>query len=491
MAQQTDKFDPAGSSTSTQRNNNLNSTVNLKGSDGRIISNTEVPGTKQVRVSKTLTCNDQGLQNVSADFTGDTTNKPASGSFNIQVGSTNRTSIGHVQKIIAGPGIYVSSPNGDGIVTISLEPFRQLSTGTEDYQFVAFTQTDLSKPPAYDNSCFIAVGGISGVANNTGIAARSRDGVNFVEINNPAGPVSMGSVLNIASRDIPGAGQGYVAPITVLNTATNPPTPNGLTHIYGYLGRQDTTSCCWVSDGIVIPGNDYGTDGADILLRGDGPIYCYYTTGSIMTNSLFLQFTQADGTGTNTSTIYRHTVFPSDWTPYTPGSYLNAVSEGNFTGSSFYSAASNLAPANWSNYTIIAADKIGKKLWKSVRNQKTAGTWTNVLTSSQELLGIAYGNGTWVAVGTNDVVYTSTNTTAWTLRQTKISGSNWRHIAYGGGIFVAVGEAGRAAFSEDNGATWIEAQTNTTKKLNYIAFSNELCRFVAVGDDRTIISLKA
>lgn len=131
-------------------------------------------------------------------------------------------------------------------------------------------------------------------------------------------------------------------------------------------------------------------------------------------------------------------------------------------------------------------------------------TWTNLFTTVTRypLRAIAWGNGTFVAVGDGDpgttleppisapTVLTSTNTgLTWTKRYLA-PGHNIRGIAYGNGVFVAVGASGydldqdvnRQAIilTSNDGITWTPRDSGTFLNLNAVTFTNG--RFVAVSD---------
>src|SRR5207247_8029446 len=65
-------------------------------------------------------------------------------------------------------------------------------------------------------------------------------------------------------------------------------------------------------------------------------------------------------------------------------------------------------------------------------------TWRNPLPTGNNLNGITYGNGQFVAVGASDTIVTSADGVDWVLRQSGTT--DWlSDIAYGNGEFVAVG----------------------------------------------------
>jgi len=114
------------------------------------------------------------------------------------------------------------------------------------------------------------------------------------------------------------------------------------------------------------------------------------------------------------------------------------------------------------------------------------------------MYGIAYGSGTFVAVGATDffwdqtkskmVVETSTDGTTWTYQELADNGI-LRAVAFGNSQFVAVGEAlsPTVILTSPDGATWTRRSPGgPLRNLRAIAFANGL--FVAVGDGGKIFN---
>jgi len=136
------------------------------------------------------------------------------------------------------------------------------------------------------------------------------------------------------------------------------------------------------------------------------------------------------------------------------------------------------------------------------------GTGTNASTfptsaPADQIYGIAYGSGTFIAVGRAGRMARSTDSgVTWTAIPAGIGTDastfpvigafdSIRGIAYGNGTFIAVGDRGRMASSADNGVTWIaipggtgtNASTfpsNALGGIHSIAYGNGT--FIAVGD---------
>jgi photosystem II stability/assembly factor-like uncharacterized protein len=96
---------------------------------------------------------------------------------------------------------------------------------------------------------------------------------------------------------------------------------------------------------------------------------------------------------------------------------------------------------------------------------------------------VAFGNNTFVAVGTRGKIAVSNDSpdwTTWTLIDPPPTVSDLYSIAFGNNTFVAVGDDGGIVVSRDNGSSWtIIDPPPTDRDLISIAFGNNT--FVAVG----------
>ena len=108
-------------------------------------------------------------------------------------------------------------------------------------------------------------------------------------------------------------------------------------------------------------------------------------------------------------------------------------------------------------------------------------TWRNPLPTGNNLNGITYGNGQFVAVGNLGTILTSTDGTNWIQQQSGTAIGLWG-IAYGNGQFVAEGGPGIILTSAD-GVKWAKHQPGP---VGPIAYGNG--QFVAVGGDTVMTS---
>jgi len=89
-----------------------------------------------------------------------------------------------------------------------------------------------------------------------------------------------------------------------------------------------------------------------------------------------------------------------------------------------------------------------------------------------DLEGITFGNNKFVAVGKSGVVRTSSdNGTSWD-NGTSGTTRTLYEIAYGNSTFVAVGDSGTHLYSRDNGGTWSTGTWSENDRVTGVAFGN-------------------
>jgi len=184
---------------------------------------------------------------------------------------------------------------------------------------------------------------------------------------------------------------------------------------------------------------------------------------------------------------------------------LQDPTRANHTFVNWFTAATDGEMFNFG--TVINSDTTIHARWQPVGGNGNGGipplTWTaidivgtegqGVFHHTNDITGIAYGNGRFVAVSTLGSMAHSLDGINWTaiLPGTGAGQSGFvstiRDIAYGNGRFVAVGNSGQMARSAD-GITWTRIYAGTgagqssfpnNLHINSIAYGNG--RFVAVG----------
>ncbi len=116
-------------------------------------------------------------------------------------------------------------------------------------------------------------------------------------------------------------------------------------------------------------------------------------------------------------------------------------------------------------------------------------TWTKITLGTSntniDFLGVTYGNDTFVTVGDNGTIKSSSdNGSSWTLR-TSGTTSVLYGITYANSTFVTVGASGTILTSTD-GVSWTSRTSGTSKVLWGVTYGNST--FVTVGADDTILT---
>ncbi|MCX7708240.1 MAG: hypothetical protein N2484_00130 [Clostridia bacterium] len=109
--------------------------------------------------------------------------------------------------------------------------------------------------------------------------------------------------------------------------------------------------------------------------------------------------------------------------------------------------------------------------------------WETVGPAPVRMNSVAYGNGTYVAVGDEGFIYTSSDRRNWN-RVPQVTTRALTSVISSRGMFVAVGEAGTILTSAE-GATWTEVQSTPQVTLNRVVASPT--EFIAVGDNGAIM----
>ena len=99
--------------------------------------------------------------------------------------------------------------------------------------------------------------------------------------------------------------------------------------------------------------------------------------------------------------------------------------------------------------------------------------------ATQDFHGVAYHDGTFVAVGNQGSIYRSTDGETWSGVTTTSITTNLKGIAYGSDKWIAVGAAGTIISSADDGLNWSVVSAGGTFQLNDVHYQNNV--WLAVG----------
>ena len=127
--------------------------------------------------------------------------------------------------------------------------------------------------------------------------------------------------------------------------------------------------------------------------------------------------------------------------------------------------------------------------WNAVLTSPDGVDWTeHDLTSvtgddSALLLGLAYGGGAFVAVGSRGLILSSTNGTSWAAESSGTLASLYS-VAYGNRTFLVVGGSG-TVFSSTNATDWVSRDPGTMELLSGAAYGANT--FVVVGGGGAIL----
>lgn len=113
-------------------------------------------------------------------------------------------------------------------------------------------------------------------------------------------------------------------------------------------------------------------------------------------------------------------------------------------------------------------------------------TWTSrTFPSSLAFVDVTFGNGKFVAIASGGTPRVSTDGITWTNGTLSMSGTE--SIAYGNGAYVAVSSNGQTAYSTD-GVNWTKVTPSTTASWTQVAYGNGRFVVTAVNSNQVIYS---
>lgn len=136
---------------------------------------------------------------------------------------------------------------------------------------------------------------------------------------------------------------------------------------------------------------------------------------------------------------------------------------------------------------IVVVGAIGLGTDGFIRTSVDGVTWVTQTFAEpapdSRLWGVAYGNSTYVAVGSRRLVITSPDAVTWTVQAALGVGLTTQviSVAFGAGLFAALVNDGTdcTIHSSPDGVTWTLRQTAAAQSLEYVMFASGI--FVAVG----------
>ena len=181
------------------------------------------------------------------------------------------------------------------------------------------------------------------------------------------------------------------------------------------------------------------------------------------------------------------------------GTYANNtfITVGHADTSTYPSLLTSSDGTTWTSRNTSGVMGTGKYIWeiiyannkflavggggKIITSTNNGVTWSvSATVGTAQFLGVAYGNNTYVAGNEQNGIYSSTDGTNWTQRDSSISVLD---VAFGNNTFVVVGPSGKILSSTD-GTNWTSRTSGTTNYLHEVAFGNDT--FVATGNQGTI-----
>jgi hypothetical protein len=169
---------------------------------------------------------------------------------------------------------------------------------------------------------------------------------------------------------------------------------------------------------------------------------------------------------------------PITWTMrQAPSSNSVTINTIAYNGTNLWVAAGFTNAPSTTSYLITSPDGI---TWTS----RTSGFGT------EQIKSVAFGNGLWVAVGTNGTITTSTDGITWTARTSNMSTNTINAVTYANSLWVAVGDGGGTTntggitYSSD-GTTWTRKSQSLTVGSSYRTVAWNGTNWVVGGSSST------
>jgi hypothetical protein len=173
----------------------------------------------------------------------------------------------------------------------------------------------------------------------------------------------------------------------------------------------------------------------------------------------------------------------------TGGEVLNSTDTENWTLVSALGTVNNQSII-WESFLFVLVGNNGQILTSP---SGFGGTWASQTSgTSENLHGITHGVGTFVAVGDNQAIVTSSDGISWAVQTFTPSFTNFDSVTFGNSLFVLSGSGGGIATSPD-GIVWTERTTPVSSILQAVTFAStnfgvSSDAYVACGNNGNIIT---
>lgn len=139
------------------------------------------------------------------------------------------------------------------------------------------------------------------------------------------------------------------------------------------------------------------------------------------------------------------------------------------------------------NYVSFINDRwvvVGTKAIVLTRDQYNNWIQTQAVPYG-DLYSVGYGNGYYIAVGTEGLITTSTDLESWSIPVASTARGTLRSIEYHNGRWIIVGDRGVIMTSTDNGVSWNVNNSVTSYDLKSVRFENS--QWMIVGQQGTVL----
>lgn len=177
--------------------------------------------------------------------------------------------------------------------------------------------------------------------------------------------------------------------------------------------------------------------------------------------------------GNTFQTVSLGTSFSANFQYYGGGLFVVGGASGNlFTSPDGYTwtsrtsgfSASSIRDGTFGGGTHVVVGDSGK-----ISYSTDGSTWTNTNPTGAGFASVAYGNGLFVAVGSQNSgtpLWTSASGSSWTQRAAGTGGANLDDVAYGNGLWIAISDS--TCSKSINGTSWTAGSTPTGAYIDYI-----------------------